>query len=98
RLEFRQGTSDKVYEVDLCEVGPGQYVVNFRYGRRGTILRDGSKTPAPVAQAKAESVFDKLVASKRNEGYVDLGTAAAPAARRPAPPSPSAPTTVPAGA
>src|SRR5215472_7275646 len=57
RLEFRQGTSDKVYEVDLCEVGPGQYVVNYRYGRRGTTLRDGSKTAAPVPRDKAESVF-----------------------------------------
>ena len=27
-LEFREGTSDKVYEVDLCEVGPDQFVVN----------------------------------------------------------------------
>jgi hypothetical protein len=73
RLEFRQGTSDKVYEVDLCEVGAGQYVVNFRYGRRGTALRDGSKTPAPVPQAKAEAIFNQLVTSKRNEGYVVSG-------------------------
>jgi len=40
-LYFQEGRADKVYEVDLCEVGPGQYVVNFRYGRRGTALKDG---------------------------------------------------------
>jgi hypothetical protein len=91
RLEFRQGTSDKVYEVDLCEVGAGRYVVNFRYGRRGTALRDGSKTPAPVPRAKAEAVFERLVASKRGEGYVDFGTAAVPAPARPASRRPAAP-------
>jgi predicted DNA-binding WGR domain protein len=101
RLEYRQGTSDKVYEVDLCEVGADQFVVNFRYGRRGTALRDGSKTPAPVSQAKAASIFDSLVASKRREGYVNAGTASPPGAGRPAPdvtppPSPPTPVTPPA--
>jgi hypothetical protein len=32
RLVFVEGKSDKVYEVDLCEVGANQFVVNFRYG------------------------------------------------------------------
>jgi hypothetical protein len=78
RLEFREGTSDKVYEVDLCEVGPDRYVVNFRYGRRGTTLRDGSKTPAPVTQAKAEKIYNDLVASKVKGGYRDVSGGAAP--------------------
>ncbi len=43
-LAYQEGRSDKVYEVDLCEVGPDQYVVNYRYGRRGMPLRDGTKT------------------------------------------------------
>ncbi|HEY0097200.1 MAG TPA: hypothetical protein VGB96_22930, partial [Archangium sp.] len=63
-LLFQEGKSDKVYEVDLLEVSPGQCVVNFRYGRRGTTLKDGSKTPVPVPQAEAKRVFDKLVQSK----------------------------------
>jgi hypothetical protein len=37
-LEYREGSSDKVYEVDLCELEPGSFTVNFRYGRRGTAL------------------------------------------------------------
>ena len=49
-LEFREGKSDKVYEVDLCEVGPDRFVVNFRYGRRGAKLQGGSKTAVPVAR------------------------------------------------
>ena len=63
-LEYREGKSDKVYEVDLCEVGQDQFVVNFRYGRRGTILRDGSKTAVAVNEQDAIAIFDKLVKSK----------------------------------
>jgi predicted DNA-binding WGR domain protein len=69
QLFFQEGTSDKVYEVDLCEVGADQYVVNFRYGRRGATLKDGSKTPLPVKRAEAQRVFDALVKSKVDKGY-----------------------------
>ena len=68
-LEYREGTSDKVYEVDLCEVGPDQFVVNFRYGRRGSTLRDGSKTPISVSEQDAIAIFGKLVKSKTDKGY-----------------------------
>lgn len=68
-LYLREGTSDKVYEVDLCEAGEGEFVVNFRYGRRGTTLREGTKTTFPVSRAEAEVVFDKLVESKTSKGY-----------------------------
>jgi len=73
-LAYQEGTSDKVYEVDLCEVTvaggqPDQYVVNFRYGRRGTTLRDGTKTVAPVSWEQAERIFTRLVSSKLDKGY-----------------------------
>jgi hypothetical protein len=61
RLVFVEGKSDKVYEVDLCEVGANQFVVNFRYGKRGAALKDGSKTVAPVKRDEADRVFAKLV-------------------------------------
>jgi WGR domain len=77
RLAFREGSSDKVYEVDLVEVASGQYVVNFRYGRRGSALRDGTKTPAPVPLAKARSIFGKLVAEKTAGGYQPIAAAGA---------------------
>ncbi|MFP4597753.1 MAG: WGR domain-containing protein [Persicimonas sp.] len=69
KLHFRSQKSDKVYEVDLCEAGEGEFVVNFRYGRRGTNLREGTKTPFPQSRAKAEQIFDDLVASKTKKGY-----------------------------
>lgn len=81
-LFFQDGRSDKVYEVDLCEVGDGQYVVNFRYGRRGSTLRDGTKTAAPVSLDQAQSIFDNLVESKTSKGYLhtsDITPAAQPA-------------------
>ena len=46
KLYFKDGKSDKIYEVDLCEAGEGEFVVNFRYGRRGATLREGTKLKA----------------------------------------------------
>ncbi|MET0406193.1 MAG: HEAT repeat domain-containing protein, partial [Cystobacter sp.] len=89
RLLFQEGKSDKVYEVDLLEVSPGQCVVNFRYGRRGASLKDGTKTPAPVPEAEARKVFDKLVQSKVTSGYQPEGAPGSTAA--PPPPTPAAP-------
>jgi predicted DNA-binding WGR domain protein len=79
-LAYQQGNSDKVYEVDLCEVGPDQFVVNFRYGRRGATLRDGTKTATAVSEAAAVSIFEELVASKEAKGYRQPGSAASQAA------------------
>jgi hypothetical protein len=85
RLWFREGTSDKVYEVDLVEVATGQYVVNFRFGRRGAALKDGTKTSLPVSLEKARGIFQKLVDEKLAGGYAPAG--------QPAPPRPPAATT-----
>lgn len=71
-LYFREGNSDKVYEVDLCEHSndrPQRYVVNFRYGRRGGSLREGTKTGSPVDLTEAEEIFASLIVNKENKGY-----------------------------
>lgn len=68
-LHFQQGNSDKVYELDLCEAGDGEFLVNFRYGRRGAALREGTKTPFPVSRSKAEGVFESLMGEKTAKGY-----------------------------
>ena len=83
RLWFREGTSDKVYEVDLVEVATGQYVVNFRFGRRGGALKDGTKTSLPLPLDKARGVFQKLVDEKLAGGYQHA------ARRRPPAPAPA---------
>lgn len=68
-LVYREGSSDKIYEVDLCEVGPTAYVVNFRYGRRGSRLKEGVKTVSPVPRSEANEIFQDLVYSKTKKGY-----------------------------
>ncbi|MEM9822856.1 MAG: WGR domain-containing protein [Bacteroidota bacterium] len=74
KLYFQDEKSDKIYEVDLCQVGSNAYLVNFRYGRRGTVLRTGTKTDLPVGLAAAQALFDKLVSSKTKKGYKLAGT------------------------
>ncbi|MEP6923456.1 MAG: WGR domain-containing protein, partial [Pyrinomonadaceae bacterium] len=84
QLHFREGNSDKIYEVDLCETAENQFVVNFRYGRRGADLKEGVKTTTPVAQAEAEKVFQKLVDEKTRKGYSAVSnTGDAPAEAKP---------------
>jgi len=74
-LYFQDGRSDKVYEVDLCQAGENLYSVNFRYGRRGANLKEGTKTDTPVPLAQAEKVFDKLVTEKVKKGYQEAASA-----------------------
>jgi predicted DNA-binding WGR domain protein len=71
-LHYQAGTSDKIYEVDLCQIAVDSYVVNFRYGRRGNNLKQGTKTEKPVSLAQAETIFSKLVGSKIKKGYRDI--------------------------
>ncbi len=77
-LHYQQGSSDKVYEVDLCEITPGSYVVNFRYGKRGANLKEGTKTTKAVTLVKAQQAFDKLVAEKTKKGYQDIAATPTP--------------------
>ncbi len=75
-LYFQNEKSDKIYQVDLCEVTGGMYLVNFRYGRRGKPLREGTKTDQPIALEAAQKIFDKLVAEKVKKGYNSSNTPA----------------------
>lgn len=74
-LVFQEGRSDKIYEVDLCQISPELYVVNFRYGKRGSTLKEGTKTDHAVPLAEAEQIFAKLVKSKTTKGYQDVAAA-----------------------
>jgi hypothetical protein len=84
RLWFKEGASDKVYEVDLGDTeaadASSRYLVNFRFGRRGQTLQEGTKTQAPVSREAADKLFDSVVVSRLNEGYrrMDGGDASAP--------------------
>lgn len=67
-LYFREGTSDKIYQVTLEPAGE-RFVVNFAYGRRGSTLSTGTKTNVPVDLERARTIFDKLVREKTAKGY-----------------------------
>jgi predicted DNA-binding WGR domain protein len=69
KLFYKEGNSDKVYEIDLCNIDTTNYVVNFRYGRRGSLLKEGTKTPEYVSLEKAQIIFAKLENEKTSKGY-----------------------------
>lgn len=86
KLAFKEGNSDKVYEVDLCEQlndSEQRFLVNFRYGRRGGALKEGTKTPVPISYQQAEDVFNSLVVSKTNKGYFDTSAPKAQSVKMP---------------
>ncbi len=69
-LYYRGGSSDKVYHVSLDQNGsPTHFLVRFAFGRRGSTLQTGTKTPAPVDYDTALHTYDQLVASKLAKGY-----------------------------
>jgi len=67
-LHFREGASDKVYQTSIEPKDDG-YIVTFAYGRRGSTLSTGTKTPHIVTLQQAHGIHDKLVASKVTKGY-----------------------------
>ena len=70
-LYFREGPSDKVYQASLEAMpdDPDFYEVRFAYGRRGSPLATGSKTPVPVNRAEARKIYDRLIREKTAKGY-----------------------------
>lgn len=70
-LYFKSGNSDKVYQAWIEEEKEGKYTVNFAFGRRGNTLQTGTKTTSPVPLVKAESIYTKLLDSKRAKGYTE---------------------------
>ena len=67
-LYYREGSSDKVYQASIEPQGE-LFVVNFAYGRRGSTMNTGTKTPTPVDYATAKKMHDKLVREKVAKGY-----------------------------
>lgn len=67
-LRFKQGASDKVYNIHLQKHGNG-WMVNFAYGRWNKPLRTGTKTTRPLPYEEAKAAFDSLVQEKTSKGY-----------------------------
>ena len=68
-LYYREGTSDKVYEIHLTQEEDDDeqgFRVTGYNGRRGTKLVAQPKTPLPVPYRTARYIFDNLEAVKLN--------------------------------
>jgi len=75
-LFYKNGSSDKVYQVQLDAV-EGGWVVNFQYGARGKAMASGTKTKEPVDYEVAKKAYDALVRSKMAKGYTEDGSGVA---------------------
>jgi bifunctional non-homologous end joining protein LigD len=67
-LYYQEGSSDKMYEVFIEPKGDG-CIVRYAYGRRGTTLQTGIKTPESVPVGEAVRISDGLVKQKLAKGY-----------------------------
>jgi bifunctional non-homologous end joining protein LigD len=77
-LYFTQGSSDKIYQVQLNgNAHDDAWVVNFQYGRRGHALVSGTKTKVPISFDKAKKAYNKLVSSKLAKGYTQAASGVA---------------------
>ncbi len=81
RLFYRDGSLDKEYHAAVnhaeADQAEGGYTVTFAFGRRGNALTAGTKTSMPVPLAKAQQIYDKLIAEKTAKGYTPDGSGAA---------------------
>ena len=66
-LYYKEGSSDKIYEVSVESSGTG-FVVNFAFGRRGSTLQTGTKTPAPLEYSAAKNGLRQACAGEDGQG------------------------------
>lgn len=65
-LYYREGSSDKVYVIELAEESPGKFSVTGYNGRRGSQLVAQPKTATPVTLTEARRIFNQLESAKLN--------------------------------
>lgn len=71
-LFYKEGSSDKEYHVQVVQApGSDLFLVKFQYGRRGSTLTDGCKTPSPLPLEKANKIFDDIVKKQMAKGYTE---------------------------
>src|SRR6266849_129880 len=66
-LYFQQGSSDKVYHLQLESIEE-QWSVNAQWGRCGSALQNDAKVSS-VAYAEAKRVYDRIIREKTGKGY-----------------------------
>jgi len=71
-LGYCQGSSDKVYHVQLIMSASGDFDVMFQYGRRGGRLQEGIKNPQPLSYSEATYIYEELIREKMAKGYKEI--------------------------
>ena len=66
-LYFQQGSSDKVYHLQLESVEE-RWSVHAQWGRRGSALQSDAKVSG-VAYEEAKRVYDRIIREKTGKGY-----------------------------
>jgi bifunctional non-homologous end joining protein LigD len=66
-LYFQQGSSDKVYHLQL-EGDEEQWTVKAQWGRRGSALQSDTKVNG-VAFEEAKRLYDRIIREKTGKGY-----------------------------
>ena len=66
-LYYQQGSSDKVYHLQL-ETVEGAWSVNAQWGRRGSSLQTDTKASG-VPYEEAKRIFDRVLREKTGKGY-----------------------------
>src|SRR5258707_12620988 len=66
-LYFQQGSSDKVYRLQLESVEE-HWSVNAQWGRRGSALQSDTKVSC-AAYEEAKRVYDRILREKTGKGY-----------------------------
>jgi bifunctional non-homologous end joining protein LigD len=67
-LYFQQGSSDKVYHLQLESV-EGQWSVKAQWGRRGAALQSDTKVSS-AAYEEGKRVYDRIIREKTGKGYL----------------------------
>jgi bifunctional non-homologous end joining protein LigD len=67
RLYFQQGSSDKVYHLQL-ENADNKWSVEAQWGRRGSALQNDTKVSS-TSYEEAKRAYDRILREKTGKGY-----------------------------
>jgi hypothetical protein len=87
------GRSDKVYNIQIEEVGPNQFDVTGYNGKTGGTLTPRKQNDSPVSLSEAERLFAELEHKKVNHRTTPYVVLSRNGAATPPTPQPSSPTT-----
>lgn len=68
-LYYKEGPSNKEYHLSIIGDETSGFTVQFRYGKKGSTMKVGTKNKAPVDYLVARRIFDDILTEKQGKGY-----------------------------